>query len=207
MALSKRRPAPTARVHSASTRMSALREKSANREPRRLASPARKTAATTKKKLSAPSQDAATAAAAAAAGAELLGQLQPQHRDIVRLLYREFTQQVRFAASVPMNRGKCEGFLREYSLFPGAKQAEHLMTLLLEDIHHVESVFNAHPSPAKPRAASPAKRKGIFSTCAPCGLPAFVSALRWLAVRRKEPAADGASQHPVLPLAPSLSTG
>ena len=186
--------------------MSALREKSANREPRRLASPARKTAAT-KKKLAAPPEDAAVAAAAATAGAEPLGQLQPQHRDIVRLLYREFTQQVRFAASVPMNRGKCEGFLREYGLFPGAKQAEHLMTLLLEDIHHVESVFNAHPSPAKPRAASPAKRKGIFSTCAPCGLPAFVSALRWLAVRRKEPAADGASQHPVLPLAPSLSTG
>ena len=128
----------------------------------------------------------------AEAGAALFSEMTPQHREAVRFLYRDFCQQVRFGSSVAMNRGKCEGFLRDYDLQPSAKQTDQLMLLLLEDVHSAESVFNSAKSPSSgARANSPAKRKGIFSTSAPCSLPAFVDALRWLAVRRKAPLAQG----------------
>jgi hypothetical protein len=132
-------------------------------------------------------------AAGAEAGAALLAEMTAQHREAARFLYRDFCQQVRFGSSVAMNRGKCEAFLHEYGLQPSAKQTDQLMLLLLEDVHNADSVFNSAKSPSSsaPRANSPAKRKGIFSTSAPCSLPAFVDALRWLAVRRKAPLAQG----------------
>lgn len=132
--------------------------------------------------------------AGAEVGAALLAEMTAQHREAARFLYRDFCQQVRFGSSVAMNRGKCEAFLHEYGLQSSAKQTDQLMLLLLEDVHNADSVFNSAKSPsssAAPRANSPAKRKGIFSTSAPCSLPAFVDALRWLAVRRKAPLAQG----------------
>jgi hypothetical protein len=204
---------PPSKVTSGSRMPSALRDASNNRalaEKRRQSSPSKRAAnaatAGAKKTSAATASPAPTDAPVGAAaavkprrngpevGAALLGQMAPQHRDAARLLYRDFCQHVRFGSSVAMNRGKCEGFLSEYGLQPSAKQTDHLLAMLLEDVHNVESVFNAAKSPksaSAPRASSPAKRKGIFSTSAPCGLHAFVDALRWLAVRRKAPLAQG----------------
>ena len=48
------------------------------------------------------------------------------------------------------NRGNCDGFLRDYGLLPPSpKQTEHLVELLLIDVHNAIAVFNAVKSPAK----------------------------------------------------------
>ena len=141
-----------------------------------------------------------------------LSALTPRHRDVVRLLYRKFTQHVRFASSVQMNHRKCESFLAQYGLTPHPKHLEEAVRLLLEDIHNVGSYYNAHPSPANGRVGSKMGRgesparggratNTIFSTCAPRALPGFVDALQWIAVansslarpsRKSEQQADAA---------------
>eukprot|EP01048_Picozoa_sp_COSAG05_P010172 COSAG05_NODE_881_length_6789_cov_21.387743_13_plen_328_part_00 len=127
-----------------------------------------------------------------------ISDLSVQHRDVVRLLFRKFSQGVRFASSVQMNRGKCEAFLTQYGLMPHAKHLDEAIGLLLEDIHNAESYYNAHPSPARtgdkqPRSESPARaRSTIFSTCAPCALPGFLDALQWLALANHSTSRAGA---------------
>ena len=133
---------------------------------------------------------------------DVLSRLRPHSRDAVRVLHREFCQQVRFGASVPMNRGKCETFLQGYRLYPDTGM-DTINQLLLDDIHSQESYFNAHPhpSPSKHRAHSPDKKlpSSIFSTCAPCGLPSFVHALQCIAGEQSVAALERLIAQNILP--------
>ena len=119
-------------------------KKGRSRSPaKRRAKPAANTAAAAAATAAAAAHAAPTAGGSKA-GAALLAAMAPQHREVSRLLYRDFCQQVRaqeanppaafyayssalrgcvwsqvrFGSSVQLNRGKCDGFLRDYALLP-----------------------------------------------------------------------------------------